>query len=1088
MKKLMRVPAWYRALTLPERVSSLRNRLAKSPLNLDVNLASKRIRRWREQKPLTDDKIFATRLAMDGIDEAEFSFLLGESDLSLSTGERGTPEWLISLVEAYGTYKKGYLTPFPVTAGQEQQMYFIDMLQPLIRRGCERIRKALYNLQREYRDAPFDPISAESILLATLPARIASSLGRTLVLEMHIARLEGRLEGETPEIRFQSFIQMISQTDGALEILRRYPVLARQLVCTIENWTAFSIELIERLCKDWDQLKSYFAVPQPDALIALRGGLGDSHNSGRTVTIVEFESGFRLLYKPRSLSIDIHFQILLQWLNRHEMCSPFRTISLHDQRNYGWAEYVHTAPCKSIGEVKRFYQRQGGYLALLYALNATDFHFGNLIAAGEHPVMVDLESLFQARIQPSAEVLQIDALASEIMAESVLSVGLLPARIWGNDEAEGVDLSGLGASTKQQLPFKTPYWQEAGTDQMHLKREHMQIYGSQHRPTIMGRDIMVLDYVDAILEGFESAYTILMKHRTELDTRNGLLAQFAEDETRAILRPTRFYAELLHESYHPDFLSNALLRDRHFDLLWVAAEQNSALEKVIKAERQDLYQGDIPRFTTQPGSYHIWTSHNERIANIFELTGLERVQQRLQKLNNADLQQQVWFIRSSLAAYALNTTQEARWTIGQRKLDAPANKRQLIKMAQIVGERLSAAVIRGANNTTWISLTSHQWRDWSLSPCGLDLYHGLPGIILFFAYLGHITQEEKYITLAKTTLLTMEEQIERSRGRLIQIGGFNGWGGVIYVLTHLGVLWQQLELLERAEELAILLASLIPADKMYDIIAGSAGCLASLYVLYGETASTSVMRVAVQCGDHLLTKAQELRQGIGWSSISKQPLSGFAHGNAGIAWALIKLVSITGEERFQHAAKAALAYERSLFAAEVGNWRDLRELPKRGEQRNQNSFSTAWCHGAPGIGLARFDCANYVRDRAEKELLIEEAKIAVQTTITNGFGHNHSLCHGDLGNLELLLQGSEALNDTQLKTRAYYIGKSILDNLHRGNWAPGIPLGVEIPGLMTGMAGIGYGLLRLAAPERVPAVLLMAPPAFGKQFGNTTQM
>jgi hypothetical protein len=44
-------------------------------------------------------------------------------------------------------------------------------------------------------------------------------------------------------------------------------------------------------------------------------------------------------------------------------------------------------------------------------------------------------------------------------------------------------------------------------------------------------------------------------------------------------------------------------------------------------------------------------------------------------------------------------------------------------------------------------------------------------------------------------------------------------------------------------------------------------------------------------------------------------------------------------------------------------------------------------------------------------------------------------------------------------------------------WVTGVPLGVETPGLMTGLAGIGYELLRLAAPERVPSVLLLAPPA-----------
>jgi lantibiotic modifying enzyme len=29
---------------------------------------------------------------------------------------------------------------------------------------------------------------------------------------------------------------------------------------------------------------------------------------------------------------------------------------------------------------------------------------------------------------------------------------------------------------------------------------------------------------------------------------------------------------------------------------------------------------------------------------------------------------------------------------------------------------------------------------------------------------------------------------------------------------------------------------------------------------------------------------------------------------------------------------------------------------------------------------------------------------------------------------------------------------------------------------MVGLAGIGYGLLRLACPERVPSMLVLAPP------------
>ena len=52
----------------------------------------------------------------------------------------------------------------------------------------------------------------------------------------------------------------------------------------------------------------------------------------------------------------------------------------------------------------------------------------------------------------------------------------------------------------------------------------------------------------------------------------------------------------------------------------------------------------------------------------------------------------------------------------------------------------------------------------------------------------------------------------------------------------------------------------------------------------------------------------------------------------------------------------------------------------------------------------------------------------------------------------------------------------VLESLERDGWLCGVPEGVETPGLMTGLAGIGYGLLRLADPGRVPSVLAFEGP------------
>jgi lantibiotic modifying enzyme len=139
---------------------------------------------------------------------------------------------------------------------------------------------------------------------------------------------------------------------------------------------------------------------------------------------------------------------------------------------------------------------------------------------------------------------------------------------------------------------------------------------------------------------------------------------------------------------------------------------------------------------------------------------------------------------------------------------------------------------------------------------------------------------------------------------------------------------------------------------------------------------------------------------------------------------------------------------------------------------NQFSYMTAWCHGAPGIGLARLRSL----PRLDDTDIRLEIHAALKTTLAHGFGGNHSLCHGDLGNLELLLQASEILDDPQWGYQVQRLAAIILESIGQHSWLCGIPLRVESPGLMTGLAGIGYGLLRLAEPTRVPSVLVLDPP------------
>jgi len=101
---------------------------------------------------------------------------------------------------------------------------------------------------------------------------------------------------------------------------------------------------------------------------------------------------------------------------------------------------------------------------------------------------------------------------------------------------------------------------------------------------------------------------------------------------------------------------------------------------------------------------------------------------------------------------------------------------------------------------------------------------------------------------------------------------------------------------------------------------------------------------------------------------------------------------------------------------------------------------------------------------------------AVRLTVERGFGKNHCLCHGDLGNLDLLAQASRAGGDLALEGAVRRQSAAVLKSLERDGWLCGSRAGVLSPGLMNGLAGIGLGLLRLARPGRVPSVLTLDPP------------
>ncbi|MEX1019709.1 MAG: type 2 lanthipeptide synthetase LanM family protein [Litorilinea sp.] len=1072
-----RTPAWWQALSLSER--------APTPNGVEIpDAVARRLQRWRAQTAFLDDAAFEAYFAAQGIEPRQLAALLAEPETDIQTRLPHARPWLEDLHAA--------LRKMDVDMILDGPSGFLHLAAPImawaVTRTTDRL-DAVFATARQNKTSGLVPDGLiETTVLSTLAQQLGPLVERTLVLEMHIARLQGELAGETPAARFAAFTARLRDPATRATIFAEYPVLGRHLITRARQTSDAIVELLTRLLDDWPAiLTTFFAKHAPTQLTEIALGEGDTHGDGRTVAILTFDGGHKLVYKPRSLAVDAAFQRLLGWLNARGATPAYRLLTLLTRANYGWVEFIHGAPCATPEEVHRFYLRQGGYLALLYALYAGDFHFENLLAAGEHPMLIDLEALFHPNLS-DYDADRPEQMAQRAIDDSVLSVSMLPQRLQFAGSAVAIDISGMGAGGRQMTPDKLPTWAGVGTDEMHLRREHMEFTTEGHRPVLDDAAIDVSTQGHAVAQGFTHIYQLLQEHRAELLASTGLLQEFAQTEVRIVARATRIYSLLLQENSHPDLLRNAPERDLFYARLWQEVADKPRLAALVPSEVADLHNGDVPIFHTQPGTRHIWNSRGQRIANYLPHTGLERVQARLAALNADDCARQVWYIHASFATINRQDS-HARAPVPLAHAtspDAPPSA-DFIAAARAIGDRLEQTAHRGADYAIWIGL-GLDGESWSLNPLTMHLYDGHAGVALFLAYLGHITGEQRYTELAAATLVTLRVEIEQYRASFHYPGAFNGWGGIIYTLAHLGALWQQPARWQEAHDLADLAAARLAQDENFDIIAGSAGFIGALAALWQCTRAAGLLTYMAQAAEHLAAHAIPQSVGVGWlvPNMGDAPLAGFSHGAAGIAWALLlaahHIPDHTAAARYAELARAALAYERTLFDDHAQNWRDLRDETAAPEEADESPhrFMHAWCHGAPGIGLARLALLshfNNARLHAEDDPhLHAEIDAALAGTAQFGLGGGHSLCHGDLGNLDLFIQAAQTLGRPDLLAQAQRHAQTVLAHQPQTGWLCGVPGGVETPGLMVGIAGIGYALLRLAAPAQTPSVLILEPP------------
>ncbi|GGD58016.1 type 2 lanthipeptide synthetase LanM family protein [Paenibacillus nasutitermitis] len=1020
--------------------------------------------RWRKRTGLESDDLFSVRLKVENLSEADFAAIL---DHTTHFKVKQKPKWEETL-QAIMEQKD--------VQGDEPASWsllpFASFIQPFLLW----MRRTLLDRFQQW-ETQKQPMPADSsLLLADVVSSLSQSLtkeaDRTLIAELHLAKQANELKGKSSEERFQYFVaHRLTAYPDILAILHKYPVLGRLLAELTEKHTSHIIEMLERFQEDKEELERIW---QEDfSLIVGCKRTGDAHQGGKSVTVLHFASGSNLLYKPRSMDIDEKFQELLQWANRHGADPQLPVMKVVNKHAYGWSEYIHHKPCSHGGQINRFYQRHGQYLALLYLLQGADFHHENVIASGEFPYLVDLEILFHrysASLESSANSANAVQKASDWMVDSVLRTGLLPSYRLRSGSFEGLETSGIGAYSGQLFKTATTQYENPGTDEMRLvKTEHANFQTGNNRPILEGIEARAEAYTEDIITGFNHMYRILNGQQESLCSPDGPVGNFACCPVRVLIRNTDVYGQMLQASLHPSHLADGLARVQLFDFMWRIVETVPVLAGVVHSECADLLEHDIPYFCSTVNSRDVWDSRGNRIGGFFSNDSLSVSMDIIKQLGEEDRKRQVSIIRSSMLTL-LRSWESPSFIRPANAEENVVYKPDTFKAAAVeIANQLAALAIWGddRHSVTWIGTGRDPSGMLRYAPMDSGIYNGTLGMALFYAYMAKETGIPHYSKLARGAVETSLAFLQFP-GAVAGGSVFYGLTAYVYAFSHLASLMADSSLLETVIQRLHRYDRLIEEDKKLDLMSGSAGILLGCLRLYEMTGEAEALAVARKCADHLLKHRVTTSSGIGWSTglTRNRMLAGFSHGASGYAAALAQLAAATGNERYRDAAAGAIQYERSLFAAEEGNWRDLRaDMPLE-------KIPVYWCHGAPGVLLGRVLVNPYYHD----EQFNDEIQIALQTTLNRWRGTGNCLCHGDMGNLDVLLVCVKALNDPRLYDQVYHRASQSLDHARKHGWLCDVPPQAVAPGFMVGLAGIGYGLLRLSNPE-LPSILALQPPA-----------
>ncbi len=411
-----------------------------------------------------------------------------------------------------------------------------------------------------------------------------------------------------------------------------YPMLMRKMGTKLDSFITFTTEMFQRLDSDKDQIANFFNK-DINEVSEVCLGRGDQHKGG-SVVILEFLNGNKLVYKPGSAAVTLAYHRFLDWVNA-ELGSGLKSFKALDKENYSWLDYVQNHACQNKEEVHLYYERAGILACIAYFLNATDYHFENVIASGCCPVLIDHETIIGPVIKAISDE---DKDLEQLLSGSVLKTMLLPIK---NPQVP-YHVSGFGSSVELQSMGVRSKVENINTNSMEVVEEQVlkKLY-KNNKPLLDGQIENLHDYQFEFKRGFRRFYQLMVDKKEFLISDKSPIKYFAGVKIRYVHRPTKVYDRILRWLNKPEFLRDATTYGLKLEIISRAYSKLRSWSPILSEERDQLLSGDIPAFVIESTSDQLTLSDGQVVEAPIRLDALHTVEHRINQASSDDLGQQM---------------------------------------------------------------------------------------------------------------------------------------------------------------------------------------------------------------------------------------------------------------------------------------------------------------------------------------------------------------------------------------------------------------------------------------------------------------